>query len=193
MRITVALAFFGLCLSGCARYRTERGATIDESALSLEAGRTGRAEILRELGPPARMAVLPGGYVFLYEHFAILEKQLGITIGYRWLSLFKFAYGWASADRQALLLFIGDDEFLRSSEYLEWEEDLGSGFSIDFILSVVSLVDTSHLEEDSPEHTWGAGLLREASLTPDGQRRLEDEATGLDLWGTPDLLGGEHN
>jgi hypothetical protein len=193
MKRTTTIILTLLFLSGCARYRTERGFTIDESSLALEEGKTSRMDILRTLGPPTKISALPGGCAFLYEYFNILEKQLGLSIGYEWLSLFKFAYGWASADRQALLLIFDDYEILRSSEYLAWEEALGSGFSINFIISLVTLVDTSHLEEESVAHGWRTGLLRPPSITPDERRKLEDEAEGLHLWGTPDISGGERN
>lgn len=154
-------------------------------------GETRREDILSDLGPPDQICALPGGCAFLYESFNALEKQLGLSIGYKWLSLFKFAYGWAGADRQALFLIFDNDEILRSSEYRAWEEDLGSGFSIAFIYSLVSLVDMSHLEEEASAQGWGTGLLRPPSVTPDERRKLDDEAAGLHLWGTSDISGGE--
>jgi hypothetical protein len=190
--ITIVLISL-LLLSGCARYQTERGKLIDESSIVLEEGETRREDILRNLGPPDQICALPGGCAFLYEYFNALEKQLGLSIGWKWLSLFKFAYGWAGADRQALFLIFDNDEILRSSEYRAWEEDLGSGFSIAFIYSLVSLVDMSHLEEESAAHGWGTGLLRPPSLTPDEQRKLEEEAKGIHLWGTSDISGGERD
>ena len=190
--ITIVLISL-ICFSACARYRTERGMPLDESSIVIEDDKTRREDILRELGPPDQICALPGGCAFLYESFNALEKQLGISIGYKWLSLFKFAYGCAGAERQALFLIFDNDEILRSSEYRSWEENLGSGFSIAFIYSLVSLVDMSHLEEEASAHGWGTGLLRPPSLTPDEQRKLEDEAKGLHLWGTSDISGGERD
>lgn len=193
MNRTVVIILAFLLLTGCARYRTERGRLIDESSIVLEEGETRRKDILRNLGPPDQICALPGGCAFLYESFNALEKQLGLSIGWKWLSLFKFAYGWADADRQALFLIFDNDEILRSSEYRAWEEDLGTGFSISFIYSFVAIVDMSHLEEEASAHGWGTGLLRPPSLTPDERRKLDDEAAGLHLWGTSDISGGERN
>jgi len=191
MKRTIIIILTILLLTGCAQYRTERGSLLEESAMDLEEGATLREEILRDLGPPDQICAIPGGCAFLYEYFSALEKQLGLSIGYKWLSLFKFAYGWAGADRQALILIFDNDAILRSSEYRTWEEDLGRGFSIAFIYSLVSLVDMSHLEEPSAAHEWGIALLRPPSVTPDEQRQLEDEAAGIHLWGTSDISGGE--
>jgi len=182
-----------LLLSGCAHYRTERGRLIDESSLVLEAGETRREDILRDLGPPDQICALPGGCAFLYESFNALEKQLGISLGWEWLSLFKFSYGWAGADRQALFLTFDNDEILRSSKYRTWEEDLGSGVSIAFIYSLVSLVDMTHLEEEAIAQGWGTGLLRPPAVNPDQRRKLYDETKGLHLWGTSDISGGERD
>ena len=192
MKHTITIVLISLLLSGCAHYRTERGRLIDESSIVLEEGETRREDILRDLGPPDQICALPGGCAFLYESFNALEKQLGLSIGWKWLSLFKFAYGWAGADRQALFLIFDNDELLRSSEYRTWEEDLGTGFSIAFIYSFVSLVDMSQLEA-SAAHGWGTNLLRPPSVTPDERRKLEDEAEGLHLWGASDISGGQRN
>jgi len=193
MKHAITIVLLSLLLTGCARYRTERGRLIEESSIVIEEGETRRKDILHDLGPPDQICSLPEGCAFLYESFNATEKQLGLSIGYKWLSLFKFAYGWAGADRQALLLIFDNDEILRSSEYRTWEEDLGSGFSIAFIYSLVSLVDMSHLEEESAAQGWGTGLLRPPSVTPDEQRKLDDEAKGLHLWGTSDISGGERD
>ena len=66
--------------------------------------------VLENLGPPAKMSALGNGVVFLYEYTLITERQLGITVRYRLLSLIKFSHAKTKADRQNLLLLF--DQYL---------------------------------------------------------------------------------
>jgi hypothetical protein len=135
------------------------------------------------------MSALGKGVVFLYEYTLITERQIGVTFRYGLLSLIKFSHAKAKADRKTLLLLFDDQGILMSYALQELTEKVGSGIGVSFVYSVVSLVDTSNLEEEPAVFQWGTSLFKPLPETLNVQHSLESGQNGLELKGTTKNVG----
>ncbi|MEX0331761.1 MAG: hypothetical protein AB3N64_10095 [Puniceicoccaceae bacterium] len=185
----LAAGFTLILVSGCTMVREERGITLTAPEQTASSALTSH-EVLNTLGPPIQIGALDSGYAFLYEHTVINERQLGLSVNTPLLRYFKFAIGSAEAERQVLILLFDHDGRLTQSGYREWTEDLGRGNSIQFIIAVMSVVDTGDLTESPASLTWGGGLLK--SRLPESLNSSNSPLTGLsgvELRGTPTGAG----
>jgi hypothetical protein len=174
-RLAIMLA--GLAVfSGCTIVTEEVGDPLPSVHHETASGATTR-QVLDALGPPSQVSALGEGYVFLYEHALIKEKQLGLSVNYLWLRYFKLAFGSAYADREALVLTFDREGRLTSSGHRRWSEDLGSGNSVQFIIAVMSVVDTGEITETPTSVKWGGELLQ--SRLPESLNRQSSTLSGL--------------
>jgi hypothetical protein len=135
------------------------------------------------------MSALGNGVVFLYEYTLITERQLGVTFRYGLLSLIKFSHANAKADRKTLLLLFDDKGILKSYAFQDLTEKLGSGVGASFVYSVVSLVDTSNLEEEPAVFQWGTSLCKPLPEALNIHHSLDSGQHGLELKGTTKNVG----
>ena len=146
-----------LVLCGCTILRDDLGAPIPWEASLFQEGSSHYRAVLEKLGCPLRVSRHGDGVAFLYEYAYIKEGQFGISYdGDMWgtgsagiLELFKFAVGKASADREALVMTFDRDGVLQTERFVSWNQKLGAGFSVQLIVDVASVVDTSSARAES--------------------------------------------
>jgi len=133
---------------------------------------------------------------FLYEHLVIREGQIGISydgehlgVNMRFLEWIKFAFGKAWADRQTLLLTFDREGTLTTERFLAWHQDLGAGFSIQFVVQAGSVVDTSAARAKSDANEWGQFMLQRLPQALNVGQSMDDGRFGLEQKGTPSSVG----
>lgn len=181
---------------GCSVLRVELDAPIDRPTGGYHEGRTHYRNVLADLGPPANVSQYNDGVAFLYEHLAIRENQVGLSIDsealgerYEFLEWLKFAYGAAYAEREALLLIFDGSGILQTERFVSWRDDLGTGLSLQLIIELTELVDISSLREDQDAAEWGRALLRTPPELLNARQSLELGQAGLELRGAPKGVG----
>ena len=159
-------------------------------------GKTHYGEVLKELGPPLRLSRYGDGVAFLYEYLLVKEGQIGISYdgeefgtAWKWLEWVKFSFGKANADRQALVVIFDRQGTLRSERFLAWDQKLGSGFSLQFLVEAGSVVDTTAVRSEVEPYDWGAMMLRPLPQTLNAAQSIDDGRFGLEQRGTPDRAG----
>ena len=185
--IAVLVLLVHLC--GCTIVSEELGDPLPPVEQAAARGATTR-QVLDVLGPPSQIASLGDGYAFLYEHALVKEKQLGLSINYLWLRYFKLAMGSAEADREALLLVFDQSGQVVNSSFRQWTETLGTGNSFQFVITVMSVVDTGEITETPISLKWGGELLQ--SRLPEALNRQSSTLfglNGLEQSGTPTGAG----
>lgn len=184
------LAAVLLLCGGCTMIRTESGQPIEVTALPEPGESVHYRDVLARLGPPNRMSASESELLFLYEHISSRERQLGLSLDIEWLNLFKFNYGRGETDREAAVMVFDPDGDLRACHYATWADDLGGGIAVQFIVSILSVVDTSELEADPFQHHWAARLLEpNLAVGLNDPHSLETGRAGLEQRGTPDHAG----
>ncbi len=183
-------------LSGCSVLRVELDVPIDRPAGGYPVGDTHYRTVVDELGPPTTVSAFNDGVAFLYEHMVIRERQLGISVdsewfgqGYEFLDWVKFAYGKSYADREALLLVFDAAGYLQTERLVAWRDDIGTGFSIQLIVEVSSVVDSSSMHEGGDVSEWGGALLRTPPEVLNTRQSLDLGQVGVELSGAPDRVG----
>ena len=178
-----------LTLTACTVIRKEMETSLDLSQTTLQERKTHFSSILDQLGPPAKVSVLPNGMVFLYEYVLVTENQIGIGFDAPILKWLKFAMAAASDDRQALILVFDEQGILQTQRFLEHTEDLGKGGAMQLLISVQPLVDTSHLDDELGPNEWGTSLLRPVPETLNIRQSLNAGTNGVEQKGTPTSAG----
>ena len=198
MRDGIAVHGFiaALVMGGCSQLRVEIDQPIARPQGGYEAGETHYRAVLADLGPPANVSAYGDGVAFLYEHLIVRESQFGIGInsdwigpGYEVLDLVKFAYGKAWAERDALLLVFDAAGDLQVERFVTWRDDLGTGSSVQLIVEVESVVDSSDVADGPEIHNWGAALLQRPPATLNAPQNLDLGQAGLELRGAPEQVG----
>jgi len=178
-----------LFTTGCSSFRTEWGAPLPPNARQFEEEAATVKEVIHELGPPAKMTSLPGGFAFLYEHSIVHEFQLGISINAPILKWFKFVRAYNQLDQDILLMVFDDAGVLRSLDSEEWEEQLGGGGAAQFLFSTMSLTDDSALRQPSPQHVWGRDDLQRLPVLLNSGQSLRSGQHGLQQRLAPVMAG----
>jgi len=184
------LILSGFLLSGCTSINKHVGGELEFESVGFANGETHYHEVLDQLGPPVLMTALPRGFAFLYESLYVRELQLGIAGSDGFLRLFKLSLANTDLHRKSLLLHFGADGVLIAHGKLMTEEDLGSGGSIQPVLSLQQIVDTSDYEDDYI-HTadWGASMLRTLPQTLNTKQSLDSGFAGIEQGGTTTKVG----
>ena len=175
--------------SGCTVLNRQAGEPIPADLPGLRDGVTTTSEVIRTLGPPARMSPVPGGLVMLYEYIDATEKQFGINLEFIGFDWFKAAFGRGTAEQQALLLLFDDAGVLRSQDYQAWTENVGRGFSFQLFFVAMPTVDTKHLWEAPEQFVWGRGALEPLAVTLNAGQSVTRGTQGIEMRGTPDSAG----
>jgi hypothetical protein len=190
------LALLALVLCGCTVLRDELGTRIPWEASLYSEGETHYRDVLKDLGCPLRVSRHGTGVAFLYEYAYVKEGQLGLSyddaFGTGALSILewiKFSFGTASADREALLMTFDRDGILESERFVSWNQKLGTGFSIQFIVDVGSVVDTTAATAEVDPNDWGAMMLRPLPQTLNAAQNIDDGRYGFEQRGTPRKVG----
>jgi len=175
--------------SGCTVLNRQVGEPIPADLPDLRDGVTTTSQVIRMLGPPARMSPVPGGVVMLYEYIDATEKQFGINLEFIGLDWFKVATGRGTAEQQALLLLFDDAGVLRSRDYQAWSENVGRGFGFQLFFVAMPTVDTKHLWEAPEQFTWGRRSLDPLAAMLNVHQSVNSGTHGIEMRGTPDSVG----
>jgi hypothetical protein len=181
----VLIALIALFFVGCTTLYRDIGAPIDLKGVQFKEGETHYGTVLRQLGPPGKVSAVTKGLAFLYEHTLANEKQLGIKLG----KLFKAAFAKADDNRQVLLMVFDERGVLQSQKFQAYDENLGIGAGIQFLIAVKSEVSTSHLEDTIGPNQWGVSLLRPLPEIMNLSQSLDTGSAGLEQSGTPTHVG----
>ncbi len=147
------------------------------------------ATVLAELGPPLRISSLPGGYVMGWEEWYIVERKLGLSLGYVGADFLSIDWGRASTEGNFLLLTFDRDHRVVDSRFENWNADAGGGQGIQALVSVISVVDVDDLNHPLPQHRWGGFALEQLPVTLNRDNRLGTGENGIQQRGTPDGIG----
>lgn len=178
-----------LLTTGCSSFRTEWGAPLPQNARQFENGEATVQEVIHELGPPATVTSLPGGFAFLYEHSRVREFQLGLSFNAPILKWIKFVRASNRLDQDILLMVFDDAGVLRSMDSEEWKETLGGGGAAQFLFNTMSLTDDSALRQRSPQHVWGSDDLQRLPVLLNSGQSLRSGQHGLQQRLVPILAG----
>jgi len=147
-------------------------------------------DVLGMLGPPQSLSILPGGYVFLYQHFEIKERQLGFGSDEPPGSWFKFSVADADVETDTMALKFNRENRVIASVFSSTRHDLGDASSVMLSLSMNSIVDTSRLDQDIwGANQWGLFLLQPSNITLNCQNSPDSGMNGVELRGSPTRVG----
>ena len=184
-----------LLVTGCTVLREDIGRRIVWDAEQFQEGRTHYRDVMKELGAPLRVSRSGDGVAFLYEHLIVKEGQIGLSyseelgLNLEFLEPIQFTYGKAAADRQALLMTFDRAGILETERFVAWNQKLGTGFSVQAVVDVGSVVDTSAVRKGVVPNRWGMMLLRSLPQTLNTAQSIDDGRFGLEQRGTPAVAG----
>ncbi len=192
----VLLLALGLCAAGCSYLDAQIDRPLDWDDANFVEGKTHYRAVLARMGPPAKLTRADSGVAFLYESMRLQEGQVGLSIddeglgiSIQWLQFIKFAYGKAWSDRQALVLTFDRDGILTSEQYRDWEQAVGTGFTVQFVAQAGSVVDSTAVRRDVDPNRWGRRLLRPLAQGLNNPNSVDDGRYGLEQRGTPVGVG----
>jgi hypothetical protein len=183
------MAGLSMLLSGCASITRDFGTPVP-SVGHFSDGQTYYGEVLKELGPPAKISRLDAGMVFLYEHAILLERQVGVDIKYQETPILKLVLAHGKVNGETAALVFDDEGILMSHAGEEWKRSLGWATSVQLFISVMSMTDTGGYDAPIAAHEWGMELLKyrlPESLNRDSS--LSTGRNGLERKGTPQGCG----
>jgi len=186
--VSLCLLIVGLT-TGCTVITKEVGTPIPADQADLIEGQARIGDVIGALGPPDNLTALGGVAAFIYEYVDIKENQVGLNFEGDVFKWFKFSLASSTGKREALVLIFDEDGLLTGRRFYRWEENLGKGAGIAFIVGAKSLVDTSHLEQEPGAFAWGSTLLKPL---PEGLNRgqsMDSGLGGLEQRGTTDKVG----
>ena len=179
-------------IGACSFISKEIGGEFTSSAVALFQGNSEPHvdDILAALGPPQAISALPHGYVFIYQHFEIMERQLGINSDENFLRWFKLALADAEYEVDTLLIHLDRNDRTLGFGLATTREDLGEAGSLMFALNFLSMIDTQELDRDvwGASH-WGMFLLQPPQIALNYQSSMDTGRDGLELRGTPKNVG----
>lgn len=186
----IALSVLLVLLAGCSSlYKTvDPGIVLEQCAFEAETAHY--HEVLDELGPPARLSEISGGFVFIYEKLVFDEQQIGFSGQKGWLQLLKMSFAGTDLKRNSYLLRFDSDGTLVAAGTLETKEDLGAGGALQALFSINQIVDTSAYEDDAFDSiNWGVSLLDPLPLILNDRQSLTSGSAGLEQSGTTTKIG----
>jgi len=185
------IALSGLVLTtGCSvlQVSVDPGITLEQC--NFDVTKAHYHDVLDELGPPARLSATPGGVAFIYEALEIDEKQLGLSGQNGLLKWIKMSFAGTDLQRHSYLLHFNANGTLIAAGLLESKEDLGTAGSVQAIISVQQLVDTTAFEDDALDASrWGSNLLDPLPVMLNNAQNLNTGAAGLEQSGTTTKIG----
>jgi len=190
IRIAAWLAALVLA-AGCSSFRTEMGRPLEGSVTNYTNSQTRVETVMHDLGPPNEVTKLPDGFGFLYEYSRVKEFQLGVSVNVSFLRYFKFLKAWNSLEQQALLVTFDHRGVVQNAALGKWNESLGGGTAVQFIVSVMSLSDVSRLLRPADANGWGERLLQPLPTTLNVAQSLRTGEHGFEQRIAPEYAGQE--
>jgi len=181
-----------VCLaSGCSVLIEDIGQTLEASDSDLEQLVHYR-DVLELFGPPHQLAVGSQGMVFLYEEIDVNEKQLGISLSGKRVTLFKAVMARSIAERRLALALFDKSGALQAMQYEQRDDAAASGAALQFVFAVAGVVDDDDLSLPPATHEWGFGLLAaDLAVALNRRQSLRYGDNGVEQKATP-LAIGQH-
>lgn len=185
--LSLAIPF---ALSGCAHLHKDLGTPLPTAAeVALEP--SGHySDFLRAYGPPAKISALPSGFVFLYEHVQIDERQYGLILPGPIAKYFKIVWATSLATTDVAVFLFDQQGHLSGSGYRTFENDPGGGFGLTLFFKIKSLTDIdeyTHSQEGILE--WGMAKFRPIPLALNTAQSLDTGDKGLDVLRVDGMAG----
>ena len=168
-----------LLSTACSSFRTEVGHPLKPPSTPLVEGQTRFEAVLADLGPPHAISALPDGFVLLYEYSRVSDFQWGISLKLVDLPFFKLVKGNSRLLESALLFTFDEQGRLRGQASATWGEPLSGGSALQFIVSAVSLTDTSGFRRIPEPLLWGRGLMRPLPVVLNSAQDLRGGEEGV--------------
>lgn len=179
-----------LLLVGCSSLRRDVDPGITMEQCNFEPNMAHYHEVLDELGPPARLTAMPGGFAFIYEALIVSEYQMGLSGKSGLWQLLKMSFANTKLRRGVYLLKFNSEGMLVAAGTLQAKEDLGAGGALQTLFSVQQIVDTSTYEDDHIDTVdWGSSLLDPVARVLNYPQNLNTGASGLEQSGTSTKVG----
>ncbi|MCP5523153.1 MAG: hypothetical protein H7A46_16580 [Verrucomicrobiales bacterium] len=165
------------------------GEPLPTTSHPLVEGETPAASVVHELGPPHSVSALPDGFVFLYEYSRVDEFQWGISLEFLHLPYFKLVKGGSRLSESVDLLVFDQQGILKAQGDDAWREKLGGGGGLQFIVSVLSLTDTTAFRRLPDPLLWGRGWLQRLPVILNLAQDLRTGRGGLQQRLSPVFVG----
>ncbi len=178
-----------LLISGCSSFHTEIRKPLKEAAVPLVKGKTHVRTVVDELGPPHLVSSLPNGFVFHYEYHRIREFQWGVSLEALKLPYFKVVKADSKLSESVRILIFDDRGILRTEGSEAWDEKLSGGVSVQWIVSVISLSDTSVFRQTPESVSWGRKLLDPLPKSLNARQSLAAGSHGVEITSSPAFVG----
>ena len=179
-----------LVLPGCAHIRTDLGAPLPAAAAIAPAESSDYSSVLKAYGPPAKISALPSGFVFLYTHVRIDERQWGLILPGPIAKYFKIVYA-TSLARTEVAVFIFDRQGrLSGGDFHTFENDPGGGFGLTLIFKIKSLTETDeYTRSQEGILDWGMAMAQRLPVTLNATQSLDAGDRGLDVLRVDGMAG----
>lgn len=177
-------------MQGCAHIRRDLGTPLPSFDSAAHEGSADFSAILDAYGPPAKISALPTGFVFLYEHVRIDERQWGLILPGPIAKYFKIVYATSLATTDTAVFVFDLEGRLSGSNLQTFQNAPGSGFAFTLIFKVKSLTETD-IYTRSQEGTldWGMAMTRPLPVALNRAQSLEAGDRGLDILRVEGMAG----
>jgi hypothetical protein len=171
-----------LVLSGCAHIRTDLGAPLPPETALAQAGPSHYSTVLEAYGPPSKISALPAGFVFLYEHVQIDERQWGLILPGPIAKYFKIVWATSRAETNLAVFVFDQQGRLSASDFETFRNDPGGGFGLTLIFKIKSLTETyEYTRSQEGILDWGMAALQRLPVTLNAAQSLDAGDQGLDV------------
>lgn len=188
--IAGAICAISLLLCGCALSRKHMNPNLTVPDERPEIGVMHRDEVLKKLGPPLKMTILPNGYAFMYEGLTAIELQLGFSLPIPYINWFKFVFAEADYDHIVLVYVFDREHRLIAMGGNDTHFDLGNSMAVQPVFTVQMLFDTTAIENEIVDLTeWPEFCLQPLPQTLNRANSMNVGVTGLEQRGTAPSVG----
>lgn len=184
------VAISALLLGGCVtQWHYDLGEHMDATEMSLPPPGTSLAATLDMLGPPHHMSAADTGYLLAWEHWDVLETNVGFSLGAAGADFLSADWGRMRAKGEFILLTFDRDYLLTAAARSDWDSKRGGGQAVQPFFSFVSVVDADDLVRRMHQHRWGMGGLLPPSQTLNRDSSPYTGQAGIEQRGTPRGIG----
>jgi hypothetical protein len=188
LAVPVLLLVCAFSVTGCSYLTSDIGPHLPPTT-GIETDKSTVGDVVATVGVPSQVSSSSGGFVFLYEHNEVVEKQLGINIDYPVLRWLKFVYASSGLQHEAWLMTFDTNDVLRAWGKENWKKPLGTGAAAQILVTVSSLVDSTAVRRPASQHRWGEMWLNSLPQVLNTPQSPQDGRFGLEQRLAPTFVG----
>jgi hypothetical protein len=181
----LVIAFFA---TGCSYLTSDVGPSLPP-APAITMDKSTLDDVVTTVGVPSQVSSSAGGFVFLYEHNAVVEYQIGISLDFPVLRWLKFVYASSGLRHQAWVMTFDTNDVLRAWGKEDWKKPLGTGAAAQILVTVSSLVDSTPVRRPASQHRWGEMWLNSLPQVLNTPQSPQDGRFGLEQRLAPTFVG----